>query len=63
MPHSVSPNPTPSGNDDEMLPDAPAENGGVKLEDMFDDDDNEEYPASSARDVKMESSPAPVPAA
>lgn len=62
MPHSVSPAGSPSRNDDEMLPDAPADtsttNGGVKLEEMFDDDD-EEFPASSAQDVKMESSPAP----
>lgn len=65
MPHSVSPAGSPSRNDDEMLPDAPdaptdtsTTNGGVKLEEMFDDDD-EEFPASSAQDVKMESSPAP----
>jgi hypothetical protein len=29
---------------------------------MFNDDDDEEFPASSAQDVKMESSPAPAPA-
>ncbi|KAJ5692485.1 DNA primase small subunit [Penicillium macrosclerotiorum] len=61
MPHSVSPTDSASRKDEEELPDAPvdtaAENGGVKLEDMFDDD--EEFPASSApQDVKMESSPA-----
>ncbi|KAJ5614460.1 DNA primase small subunit [Penicillium herquei] len=61
MPHSVSPKQSPSQNDDEAMPDAPAEGNGVKLEDMFEDDDDEEFPASSARDVKMESSPAPVP--
>lgn len=65
MPHSVSPSGSPDRNDEEMT-DAPApavtENGGVKLEDMFDGDDDEEFPASSAQDVKMESSPAPVPA-
>lgn len=66
MPHSVSPAASPS-RDDEELPDAPVEsateNGGVKLEDMFNDDDDEEFPAPSAQDVKMESSPAPEPAA
>jgi DNA primase small subunit len=41
---------------------APAPEGGVKLEDMFDGDDDEEFPASSAQDVKMQSSPAPAPA-
>lgn len=51
----------PAQTDNETLPDAPAEANGVKLEDMFDDDDDEEFPASSARDVKMESSPAPAP--
>lgn len=66
MPHSVSPAASAIRNDDdEMLPDAPpeapAETGGVKLEEMFDDDD-EEFPASSAQDVKMGSSPAPAPA-
>ncbi len=65
MPHSASPAASPS-RDDEELPDAPlentTENGGVKLEDMFNDDDDEEFPASSAQEVKMESSPAPVPA-
>lgn len=67
MPHSVSP-PTGSpgrGDDDELLPDAlaPTENGGVavQLQDLFNDDDNEEFPASSAADTKMES-PAPEPA-
>lgn len=63
MPHSVSP--ASSNRDDEELPDAPVESptetGGVKLEDMFNDDDDEEFPASSAHDVKMESSPAPAP--
>ena len=65
MPHSASPAASPS-RDDEELPDAPlentTENGGVKLEDMFNDDDDEEFPASSVQEVKMESSPAPVPA-
>ena len=64
MPHSVSPAGSPS-RDDEELPDAPVENatenGGVKLEDMFNDDDDEEFPASSAQDVKMETSPTPAP--
>ncbi|KAJ5885252.1 DNA primase small subunit [Penicillium taxi] len=63
MPHSIPPEASPSRNDEEMLPDASTDNG-VKLEDMFDDDENDEFPASS-RDVKMkmESSPAPAPAA
>lgn len=62
MPHSVSsPAGSPGrGDDDEVLPDAPAvtENGaaaGVKLEDLFNDDENEEFPASSAADTKMDS--------
>lgn len=76
MPHSTSPEKSPhSENDNEVLPDAapaepasdtpkedndtPANEGGVKLEDMFNDDD-EEFPASSAPDVKMESSPGPA---
>lgn len=64
MPHSVSPPGSAAQNDDEMLPDAPAAENGVKLEDMFnDDDDDDEFPASEAHDVKMESSPAPMPAA
>ena len=58
MPHSVSPSGSPSQKDEEML-DAPASKGVVKVEDLFDDDD-EEFPASSAPDVKMESSPAPA---
>ncbi|KAJ5153115.1 DNA primase small subunit [Penicillium canariense] len=66
MPHSVSPSGSPSRKDDEELPDAPvdsaAANGGVKLEDMFNEDDDEEFPASNAQDVKMESSPVPAPA-
>ena len=79
MPHSVGSNePVPQNNgDDEILPDAPAgtENNeapeaqkadtNMKLEDLFaDDDDDEEFPASSAADVKMRSSPpvAPTPA-
>ncbi|CEJ57061.1 Putative DNA primase [Penicillium brasilianum] len=66
MPHSVSPAASPR-RDDEELPDAPVdsttETGGVKLEDMFNDDDDEEFPASGAQDVKMGSSPAPTPAA
>lgn len=65
MPHSVSPATSPS-RDDEELPDAPVESatesGGVKLEDIFNDDDDEEFPASSAQDMKMEPSPAPAPA-
>lgn len=48
------------------MTDAPApvstENEGVRLEDMFDRDDDEEFPAPSAQDAKMESSPAPAPA-
>lgn len=55
MPHSVS----PKRNDDEAMPDASADTGGIKLEDMFNDDENDEFPASSAPDVKMESPPAP----
>lgn len=43
------------------MPDAPAatvNDTGVKLEDMFnDDDEDEEFPASSAPDTKMESPP------
>lgn len=64
MPHSVSPSGSPERNDEEMTdaPAAPAPERGVKLEDMFDGDDDEEFPASSAQDVKMESSPAPAPA-
>lgn len=65
MPHSVSPASSREHNDEEMtdVPVAPAPEGGVKLEDMFDgDDDEEEFPASSAQDVKMQSSPAPAPA-
>ncbi|KAJ5115874.1 hypothetical protein N7456_000222 [Penicillium angulare] len=63
MPHSVSPPDSAPRNDDEAMPDAPTEGNGVKLEDMFDDDEDEEFPASSApgQDVKMESSPAPIP--
>lgn len=61
MPHSTSPVDSPNQNDEEMT-DAPApaatENGAVKLEDMFDGDDDDEFPASSAQDTKMESSPA-----
>lgn len=61
MPHSVSPKESPPRNDDETMTDAPPEDNGVKLEDMFDgDDDDEEFP-STAQDVKMESSPAPQP--
>lgn len=78
MPHSVSSNesPPPDRGDDEVLPDAPpaADNANapeeqkaganVRLEDLFaDDDDDEEFPASSVADVKMASSPPPVPAA
>ena len=62
MPHSVTPPGSAAQNDDEMLPDAPAHENGVKLEDIFNDDDDE-FPASEAQDVKMESSPAPPPAA
>ncbi|KAJ5594192.1 uncharacterized protein N7459_000400 [Penicillium hispanicum] len=60
MPHSVSPTDSPGPKDEEML-DAPAGTSGVKVEDLFDDDDDEEFPASSTRDVKMESSPALAP--
>lgn len=59
MPHPVSPAGS-SGQKDEEMVDAPAGAGGVKVEDLFDDDD-EEFPASSGQDVKMESSPAPAP--
>lgn len=67
MPHSISPVESSGRNDEEMAdasaaPAPATENGGVKLEDMFDGDDDEEFPASSAQDVKMESSPAPAPA-
>lgn len=71
MPHSVSPGSRQHENgEDEVLPDAPAgqeeERGtGVKLEDMFDDDEDgdEEFPASSAPDrTKTEaSSPSAMP--
>ncbi|KAF7717022.1 DNA primase small subunit [Penicillium ucsense] len=63
MPHSVSAD--SSHRDEEDLPDAPSggekDVAGVKLEDMFDDED-EDFPASNAQDMKMESSPAPSPA-
>ncbi|KAJ5197976.1 uncharacterized protein N7498_007093 [Penicillium cinerascens] len=64
MPHSVSPAGSSERKDEEMadVPAASAPEGGVKLEDMFDGDDDEEFPASSAQDVKMESSPVPAPA-
>lgn len=71
MPHSVSPESRSQENgEDEVLPDAPTtsngqdeEGTGVKLEDMFNGDDDEEYPTSSAPDNnKMEaSSPPAVP--
>jgi DNA primase small subunit len=56
MPHSVSP--TGVVQPDDEMPDAPpaetsTENSGVKLVDMFDDDDDDEFPASSAPDVNM----------
>ncbi|KAJ5668160.1 DNA primase small subunit [Penicillium maclennaniae] len=62
MPHSLSPVGSPERKDEETAdaPVAPAPAGGVKLEDMFDGDDDE-FPASSAQDVKMQSSPAPTP--
>ncbi|CAI7659756.1 hypothetical protein N7533_001020 [Penicillium manginii] len=63
MPHPVSPAGSPR-KDDEELPDAPVEGtteNGVKVEDLFNDDSDEEFPASTAQDVKMESSPAPAP--
>ncbi|KAJ6009219.1 hypothetical protein N7522_004235 [Penicillium canescens] len=69
MPHSVSP--TGAAHPDDEMPDAPpvetsTENSGVKLADMFDDDDDDEFPASSAPDANMKSpaaqeEPAPVP--
>jgi len=64
MPHSVSPAGSADRKDEEMTdaPSAPAAEGGVKLEDLFDGDDDEEFPASSAQDAKMESSPPPAPA-
>lgn len=78
MPHSVTSNDSaPRDNgDDEILPDAPAPeineaseeqrtDTNIKLEDLFaEDDDDDEFPASSAADVKMRSSPpvAPTPA-
>lgn len=71
MPHSVSPGSRSQENgEDEILPDAPAgqeerEGTGVKLEDMFNDDDDgdDEFPASSVPDrTKVEgSSPPAVP--
>lgn len=65
MPHSVSPNGSSDRKDEEMT-DAPApvstENGAIRLEDMFDGDDDKEFPASSAQDAKKESSPAPASA-
>ncbi|KAK5790395.1 hypothetical protein VI817_007682 [Penicillium citrinum] len=63
MPHPVSPTGSPR-KDDEELPDAPVEGNkenGVKVEDLFNDDSDEEFPASTGQDVKMESSPAPAP--
>lgn len=80
MPHSEPSETTPpSDNDNEVLPDAPADNppdtkesndatstneaGGVKLEDMFNDDDDDEFPAPSAPDSKVDvPSSAPEPA-
>lgn len=58
MPHSVSP--TGAAQPDDEMPDAPpvetsTENSGVKLADMFDDDDDDEFPASSAPDTNMKS--------
>lgn len=59
-------------NDGDMLPDAPPaesepkpqedngtsgnETAGVKLEDLFNDDDDDEYPTSSAPEAKAEPS-------
>lgn len=64
MPHSVSPAGSTDRNDEDMT-DVPAPvaagNGGVRLEDFFDGDDDE-FPDPGAQDVKMESSPAPPPA-
>lgn len=67
MPHSVSPGSRSHENGgDEVLPDAPAgqeerEGTGVKLEDMFNDDGDEEFPASSAPGhTKMEESSPPA---
>ncbi|PWY87987.1 prim-pol domain-containing protein [Aspergillus sclerotioniger CBS 115572] len=73
MPHSVSSqDSSASRKDDELLPDAPpaeiaSENqagasAGVKLEDLFNDDDDDEFPASSAPDTKHVDSSAPEPA-
>ena len=59
MPHSISPTDS-SGQKDEDMADAPVSTGGVGVEDLFGDDD-EEFPASSRKDMKMESSPAPTP--
>lgn len=55
MPHSIS---SGSAQNDDEMPDAPAVetsiDNNVKLEDMFnDDDDDDEFPDSG--DVKMES--------
>lgn len=75
MPHFVSSNdPTPRDNDDdEVLPDAPAaeaENNetageqktetGIKLEDLFAGEEDDEFPASSAPHAKITSSPPPA---
>lgn len=74
MPHSVSSQDSSANRkDDELLPDAPpaetaSENqeagasAGVKLEDLFNDDDDDEFPASSAPDTKYIDSSAPEPA-
>ncbi|EYE91959.1 DNA primase subunit PRI1 [Aspergillus ruber CBS 135680] len=64
MPHSVSPDKSrsPDNAEDEVMQDAPATNNaqegtGVKLEEMFDDDDDE-FPASGAPE-KMDTSEMP----
>lgn len=65
MPHSVSPGKSrsPDNAEDEIMQDAPATNNaqegpGVRLEEMFDDDDDDEFPASSAP-AKMDTSEVP----
>jgi hypothetical protein len=49
----------PTGEDrmDTESPSGPAAKEGMHLEDMFDDDDDEEFPALSAPEVKHEEPP------
>jgi DNA primase small subunit len=76
MPHSVSSNDLPEQDGDDILPDAPpaeiasdsdkeepdVENRkmGVKLEDMFsDDEEDQDFPHSEVNNANIESSPPP----